>query len=301
MREDAVPESFGEILRRYRWVAGLTQEELARESGLSSRAVSDIERGHTGRPYARTIRMLADALKLDEDARARLMSAVLDCTDEAAGERQDWTARWPETAAESAEAAAEVTETEPVPAAQAPRDNHSWQQSRRARWTQLAAAGVAAVLVGGTVGWAAVDHAQATPSAVPRLQLSGLPPQVAIGPSPAAAHCYVGTVDLASSLLYSSNRAFWGTLEVRYSYRCAAAWTTFDPSPAVSETKAVVVTLKIIRRPDGKYQVSRSSGTDDGQSTNALSLLNGCAQGSVILIKLGRELASTTTPCQAPP
>jgi transcriptional regulator with XRE-family HTH domain len=36
--------SFGNLLRRYRSAAGLTQEELAERAGLSARAVSDIER-----------------------------------------------------------------------------------------------------------------------------------------------------------------------------------------------------------------------------------------------------------------
>jgi transcriptional regulator with XRE-family HTH domain len=47
--DDDVP--FGVLLRRYRYVARLTQEELAAKSGLSIRAVGDMERGRTGRPY----------------------------------------------------------------------------------------------------------------------------------------------------------------------------------------------------------------------------------------------------------
>lgn len=42
-------QRFGAVLRRYRSVAGLTQEELARRSGLSLRAISDMERGRTAR------------------------------------------------------------------------------------------------------------------------------------------------------------------------------------------------------------------------------------------------------------
>jgi len=88
---------------------------------------------------------------------------------------------------------------------------------------------------------------------------------------------------------------------VRYSYRCDSVWTRFDPSPAVPDTKAVMVTLKIIGLPDGQDQVSSASGSDQTQNTNMLPLSNGCAQGLVILNKLGRELASASTTCQAPP
>jgi transcriptional regulator with XRE-family HTH domain len=36
---------FGEVLRRYRLAAGLTQEELAARSQMSPHAISDLERG----------------------------------------------------------------------------------------------------------------------------------------------------------------------------------------------------------------------------------------------------------------
>jgi transcriptional regulator with XRE-family HTH domain len=36
---------FGDLLRRHRLAAGLTQEELAAQAGLSVRGLSDLERG----------------------------------------------------------------------------------------------------------------------------------------------------------------------------------------------------------------------------------------------------------------
>jgi transcriptional regulator with XRE-family HTH domain len=298
VREDATPASFGKILRRYRSVSGLTQEELARLSGLSVRAISDIERGRTSRPYGRTIRLLADALKLDEPARAGLMNAVYEDVEEAAGDRQEWIAGW-EQAATSTTTMSGVIDASAV-AAPGRRASRTWRHPRRARWAPLAAAAVAA-LAGTVMGRAMVNHAQTSPQAISRPQRT---PQKALVSSayPAVATCgQEGTVDLASSLVHGTNGLFWGTVEVRYSYRCAAAWTLFDPSPAVSDTKAVTVTLKLVRLPGENYRSSRGSGTYDGQSTNLLPLRNGCAQGSVILMKLGRELASATTPCQAPP
>ena len=60
---DAVPR-FGDLLRRQRRAAGLTQEELAGRAGVSPRTIGDIERG-IGRSYRRdTVHLLADALCL---------------------------------------------------------------------------------------------------------------------------------------------------------------------------------------------------------------------------------------------
>jgi tetratricopeptide (TPR) repeat protein/transcriptional regulator with XRE-family HTH domain len=59
-------DDFGGWLRRRRFAAGLTQEELAERAGLSVRAIRDLERGTTSRPYRNSIGKLADALGLSE-------------------------------------------------------------------------------------------------------------------------------------------------------------------------------------------------------------------------------------------
>jgi tetratricopeptide (TPR) repeat protein/transcriptional regulator with XRE-family HTH domain len=56
----------GGRLRHARIAAGMSQEELADRSGMSVRAISDLERGRTRRPYPRSIRLLASALRLPE-------------------------------------------------------------------------------------------------------------------------------------------------------------------------------------------------------------------------------------------
>ncbi|HVT69774.1 MAG TPA: helix-turn-helix domain-containing protein, partial [Trebonia sp.] len=60
--------AFGVLLRRHREAAGLTQEDLAERSGLSVRAISDLERGRTKRPYPGSVQSLARALELDDQA-----------------------------------------------------------------------------------------------------------------------------------------------------------------------------------------------------------------------------------------
>jgi predicted ATPase/DNA-binding XRE family transcriptional regulator len=71
-----VTESFGDLLRRYRMAAGLTQEALAEHAGLSARGISDLERGINLRPHFETVRLLAEALDLAGDERAELVAAA---------------------------------------------------------------------------------------------------------------------------------------------------------------------------------------------------------------------------------
>ncbi|MGH3122442.1 MAG: helix-turn-helix domain-containing protein, partial [Streptosporangiaceae bacterium] len=61
----------GTLLRRHRRAAGMTLEEAAETSGVSARAISDMERGRTRAPQRRTLRSLVDALGVappDRDA-----------------------------------------------------------------------------------------------------------------------------------------------------------------------------------------------------------------------------------------
>ena len=62
---------FGALLRRLRREAGLTQEELASQAGLTPNVVSALERGARRRPYPHTVRSLADALRFSDEGRRR--------------------------------------------------------------------------------------------------------------------------------------------------------------------------------------------------------------------------------------
>jgi transcriptional regulator with XRE-family HTH domain len=63
------------LLRQLRAEAGLTQEELAMAAGVSPRTVSDLERGINLTPRRATAELLADALGLTGDERARFLAA----------------------------------------------------------------------------------------------------------------------------------------------------------------------------------------------------------------------------------
>jgi tetratricopeptide (TPR) repeat protein/transcriptional regulator with XRE-family HTH domain len=74
LNDDHVLEAggFGVLLRRYRLASGLSQEELAQRAGLSVRALANMERGRTKRPYKRSVRLLAEAMALPEPQRLHL-------------------------------------------------------------------------------------------------------------------------------------------------------------------------------------------------------------------------------------
>lgn len=59
-------DTAGDLLRQYRLAAGLTQEELAERSGISTRTIGSIERGTLQRPRAESLRLLAEALALTQ-------------------------------------------------------------------------------------------------------------------------------------------------------------------------------------------------------------------------------------------
>ncbi|MEV4432113.1 BTAD domain-containing putative transcriptional regulator [Streptomyces sp. NPDC049555] len=59
--------TFGAQLRWYRGRAGLTQRELAEKSGLSVRALRDIEQGRVQQPQTRTLQRLMECLGLDPE------------------------------------------------------------------------------------------------------------------------------------------------------------------------------------------------------------------------------------------
>ncbi len=70
--------SFADRLRSLRISTGMTLEGLAASSGVSIRAISDLERGRSARPHPRTLEALTKGMDLDEEERAWLWAALLD-------------------------------------------------------------------------------------------------------------------------------------------------------------------------------------------------------------------------------
>jgi predicted ATPase/transcriptional regulator with XRE-family HTH domain len=72
---DEAGAGFGELLRRQRRAAGLTQEELAARAGLSARGIADLERGARRTPRRDTVAMLVRALGGDPEDEATWLAA----------------------------------------------------------------------------------------------------------------------------------------------------------------------------------------------------------------------------------
>lgn len=68
--------SFSTLLKRYRLAAGLSQEALADRAGLSTRAVSNLERGINHAPRYETFELLSSALALSPQQRDLLLAAA---------------------------------------------------------------------------------------------------------------------------------------------------------------------------------------------------------------------------------
>jgi tetratricopeptide (TPR) repeat protein/DNA-binding XRE family transcriptional regulator len=76
MNVDANDGEFGARLRARREAARLSQQELADRSGLSIRAIRNIERGRTQWPYRNSLTRLADALGVRQAGRAEFLASV---------------------------------------------------------------------------------------------------------------------------------------------------------------------------------------------------------------------------------
>ena len=89
---------FGRMLASFRLGRGLSQDELARGSGMSVRAIRDLERSQVEHPRRTTVALLADALRLSDTDREAFENAA---------------AGWPGRAGELAGAPRTTTGAEP--------------------------------------------------------------------------------------------------------------------------------------------------------------------------------------------
>ena len=55
---------FGDVVRNHRLRRGLSQEQLAAETGIATRSIRNIETGRVGHPRTATVRLLAEAFGL---------------------------------------------------------------------------------------------------------------------------------------------------------------------------------------------------------------------------------------------
>lgn len=68
--------TFGELLKRYRMMAGFTQEALAEKANISTKTISSLERYSDRLPRLETVTLLANALDLNEEQRRHLLAVA---------------------------------------------------------------------------------------------------------------------------------------------------------------------------------------------------------------------------------
>lgn len=85
--------AFGELLRRFRGEAELTQAALAERSGVGMESIRSLEAGRRRSPRAETVRLLADALGLAGTERAAFTTAATQVPRELPADIQDFTGR----------------------------------------------------------------------------------------------------------------------------------------------------------------------------------------------------------------
>jgi transcriptional regulator with XRE-family HTH domain len=71
-----VTSQFSVLLKELRRQTALTQEDLAERTGLSVRTIRRLETGERANPQMDTVRVLADALRLEPDERAQMLAIV---------------------------------------------------------------------------------------------------------------------------------------------------------------------------------------------------------------------------------
>jgi DNA-binding SARP family transcriptional activator len=74
--EPELPSAISALVRRWRRARGLTQQQLADQSGLSIGSLRDLEQGRLDRPRPRSVDRLADALRLDQRQREQFVRAA---------------------------------------------------------------------------------------------------------------------------------------------------------------------------------------------------------------------------------
>lgn len=82
---DSGPAALGQRIRSFRKRAHLSQQELSGKTGMSTRALRDIERGRVQRPQLRTVQRLVAALELSDAEAGELHDAARDAAPRTSG------------------------------------------------------------------------------------------------------------------------------------------------------------------------------------------------------------------------
>jgi transcriptional regulator with XRE-family HTH domain len=113
------------------------------------------------------------------------------------------------------------------------------------------------------------------------------------GNDPKAAGCAADAVSLEAQPVFLANGQQLGSVHLRYSPICQAAWAKFEPLP-VKPSGPVMVTVEALRPSDGMRTMFQYPGWDQGYG-DLLRTGPGCVQASARLrLADGAEAAAST-------
>lgn len=164
----------------------------------------------------------------------------------------------------------------------------------RRRWVLVAAA-LGVVLVLALAGTLAALHWRTTP---PAPHAAGAVEPIADGSDPNRAGCGSGAVTLAHVNVHFPATALAGELELRYSSRCRAAWSRFEPAPSWHPGDGVVVTVRTVRPADQATQHRSVPFAGETITGNMLMTLPGCIVVEVSMVQGTATSPVATIGCQ---
>jgi hypothetical protein len=120
------------------------------------------------------------------------------------------------------------------------------------------------------------------------------------GNDPKAAGCADDATSLDAQPIHDhGTKAQLGTVHLRYSPRCRAAWAKFEPLPQPSPRGQVIVIVEAVRPADGMRTVFHYPGLT--QVYGDLLLTGpGCVQASATVRGVGQIEATGSTACLTP-
>jgi Helix-turn-helix domain/Protein of unknown function (DUF2690) len=209
------------------------------------------------------------------------------------GDRQEWTARWGRAAqavsdagppeappAGGPAAAGPPAEVTAGPGSSPPGGSRTNRGRRRA--LRLAAGAAAGVLL-----WAVLASGY----------WAG---DVTDGANPSQAGCAAGSRVLDSQPVRTPAGAVLGSIELRYSPRCAAGWARFIPASGLRQLPPPLITVQVTRPADGKSYQSRYRYTGADVRSRLLLLDQACLQATATITQPGQPL-TVRTACQTAP
>lgn len=230
------------------------------------------------------------------------------------GNEHEWTARWAAVADHlrasqhatavprhsqhvGAAHSAPSASSAPQPTSQAPRRSPTASLRRYGSKLRAVSAAAALVTIGAAVGWALADlQPDTSPAAVPVTATASAPmlAQAADGADPNQAGCNRDAVTADASPVYATDGTLLGTLELRTSATCRAAWARYEPGATPQRLTTVQIT---IRSTNGRQADFTAPANGLPFYSDLLHSDRYCVQAAVTLQTTGQSPVAATTRC----